>query len=76
MKDPKAPPIWARFYTIKTNRPFMANRDGKKVYELSKVERERRTGYSWYGYWPASLLKKAYPRWRKRWAQLVTGPGS
>src|SRR5262249_53308077 len=48
--DPSAPPMWARFYDIATNRPFMANRNGKKVYRLSDVERERRTGYRWYGY--------------------------
>jgi PelA/Pel-15E family pectate lyase len=64
--DAKAPPIWARFYEIPTNRPFMANRDGKKVYELSKVERERRTGYRWYGYWGRDLLVNDYPAWRAR----------
>ena len=41
VRDAKAPPMWARFYEIGTNRPFMANRDGKKVYKLSEVERER-----------------------------------
>jgi PelA/Pel-15E family pectate lyase len=64
--DPKAPPMWARFYEIPTNRPFMANRDGKKVYKLSEVERERRTGYRWYGYWGKELLEKQYPAWRER----------
>ena len=47
IEDPQAAPIWARFYEIDSNRPFMANRDGKKVYRLADVERERRTGYSW-----------------------------
>ncbi|HEX6276492.1 MAG TPA: pectate lyase [Polyangiaceae bacterium] len=64
--DAKAPPIWARFYEIATNRPFMANRDGKKVYALSEVERERRTGYRWYGYFGRALLEKDYPAWRER----------
>jgi PelA/Pel-15E family pectate lyase len=64
--DPKAPPMWARFYEIGTNRPFMANRDGKKVYKLSDVERERRTGYRWYGYFGRDLLEKDYPAWRER----------
>jgi PelA/Pel-15E family pectate lyase len=64
--DPKAPPMWARFYEIPTNRPFMANRDGKKVYKLSDVERERRTGYRWYGYFGRDLLEKDYPAWRER----------
>ncbi len=64
--DPNAPPMWARFYEIGTNRPFMANRDGKKVYKLSDVERERRTGYRWYGYFGRDLLEKDYPAWRER----------
>lgn len=68
VEDPHAPPLWARFYEIDTNRPFMANRDGKKVYRLSDVERERRTGYSWYGPYAKGLLESDYPAWRKRWA--------
>jgi PelA/Pel-15E family pectate lyase len=64
--DRNAPPIWARFYEIDTNRPFMANRDGSKVYTLAEVERERRTGYGWYNYFPAELLEKDYPAWRTR----------
>ena len=28
--DPKAPPLWARFYEIGTNRPFFCGRDGVK----------------------------------------------
>ncbi len=65
--DANAPAIWARFYEIESNRPFMANRDGVKVFSLAEVQRERRTGYSWYGYYGASdLLNDEYPRWRQR----------
>ena len=63
-----APPIWARFYEPDTNRPFMANRDGKKVFRLADVERERRTGYSWYGHYAMRLLEHDYPLWRNKWA--------
>jgi PelA/Pel-15E family pectate lyase len=62
VQDASAPPIWTRYYELKTNRPFFANRDGKAVYELAEVSRERRTGYAWYGYWPGKLLAK-YPVW-------------
>jgi len=62
--DAKAPPIWARFYEIETNRPFMANRDGKKVFQLADVERERRTGYRWYGAFANELLERELPVWR------------
>lgn len=66
VEDPNAPPIWARFYEIDTNRPFMANRDGKKVYSLAEVEHERRIGYGWYTNAPAALLEKDYPEWKKQ----------
>jgi len=26
---------------------------------------ERRTGYAWYGRWPAELLEKTYPAWKR-----------
>jgi len=61
--DPDAPPVWARYYEIDTNRPFFANRDGIKVYSLADVEQERRIGYAWYGYWPEKILHEDYPRW-------------
>ena len=68
IKDATAPPIWARFYLIGSNRPIFCGRDGKIKYSLAEIEHERRTGYSWYGYGPASLLAKDYPAWQKKWA--------
>lgn len=65
IKDKKAPRIWARFYELDTNRPFMVNRDGKKVYRLEDVEPERRVGYGWYTYAPEAVLR-AYPAWLKK----------
>ncbi len=67
--DSSAPPIWARFYEIDTNRPFMANRDGRKVYRLSEVARERRTGYAWYSNSPERLLQQEFPAWEQKWGQ-------
>ena len=64
--DPDAKPIWARFYDLETNKPFLANRDGKRVAQLSDVDIERRTGYSWYGYWPDNLLSTSYPQWNQK----------
>lgn len=54
-----AKPIWARFYEIGTNKPIFAGRDGVLKYNLSEIEKERRTGYSWYGKWPANYVKYA-----------------
>jgi PelA/Pel-15E family pectate lyase len=63
VEDASAPPLWARFYELETNRPLFCNRDGKPVYSLSEVERERRTGYAWYTSDPTRVLQ-AYPAWR------------
>lgn len=65
VEDAKAPRIWARFYELDTNRPFMANRNGKKVYQLKDVAPERRVGYAWYTYVPEAILQ-AYPAWIKK----------
>ena len=66
--DSLAPPIWTRYYELETNKPLFANRDGKKVYRLSDVSRERRTGYAWYGYWPAKVINVEYPKWLEKLA--------
>ena len=63
--DPEAPPVWARFYEIETNRPFFCGRDGVKKYRLSDIEAERRNGYAWYGSWGRDIAK-AYEDWLKK----------
>lgn len=65
VKDKKAPRIWARFYEMADNTPFMCNRDGIKVYKLSDVKLERRVGYAWYTYAPEELFE-AYDIWSKK----------
>jgi PelA/Pel-15E family pectate lyase len=64
--DPAAPPIWARFYELGTNRPLFLGRDSVFRYDHNEIERERRAGYVYLGDWPATLLAKEYPRWRKK----------
>lgn len=66
VKDPAAPPMWARFYDINDNSVILANRDGNRVDSYDKIARERRTGYSWYGTWPTKLLDTTYPEWLKK----------
>lgn len=66
VQDAAAPPIWTRYYELETDRPFFANRDGKAVYKLADVSRERRTGYAWYGYWPAKMINIEYPKWLEK----------
>lgn len=66
VKDPSAPPLWARFYEIGTNRPIFEGRDNVVRYSVAEIEPERRNGYAWYTDEPAKLLERDYPAWQKR----------
>jgi PelA/Pel-15E family pectate lyase len=65
--DPEAPPMWARFYEIGTNRPIFTGRSAVVHYRYDEIERERRTNYGYYGTWPQKLLDKEYPAWAAKW---------
>lgn len=66
VKDEKAPPLWARTVEPGTDRPIFASRDGRKVYSLAEVDRERRTGSGWYVTTPQRFLEREYPAWCER----------
>lgn len=68
VQDPAAPPLWARFYEIGTNKPIFCGRDGVIKYSLAEIEHERRNGYSWYGEYARELLIRDYPGWQQKWA--------
>lgn len=68
--DSTAPPIWTRYYGLKTHRPLFCNRNSIVVYSLAEVERERRDGYGWYTYAPQKVLDQ-YAEWQRKFA-----PGS
>jgi len=65
VRDPAAPPIWARFYEIGTNRPIFSGRNSVVLYDMAGIEHERRVNYSWYGSWAAPLLDREYPEWKR-----------
>jgi PelA/Pel-15E family pectate lyase len=65
VNDPKAPPIWARFYDLDTKKPYFCGRDGIKKATLAEIEQERRGGYAWYGDWATKLIEKDFPKWIK-----------
>lgn len=69
--DSTAPPIWTRYYELRTHRPMFCNRDSKVVYSLAGVLRERRDGYGWYTYSPQQAID-AYPRWYAHWSGKKT----
>jgi PelA/Pel-15E family pectate lyase len=62
--DPSAPPLWARFYDLDDNSVVLANRDGKRAAVYSDIHPERRSGYAWYGEWPATIINVEYPHWK------------
>ncbi len=64
--DADAPPLWARFYELGTDRPLFLDRDSVPHYDYAEITSERRSGYGYYGSWAASLLEKDYPKWRQR----------
>lgn len=76
VEDAKAPPLWARFYELSTNRPIFSSRCEvpecktdpwfMRRYSLAEIDNERRVGYSWYGNWPAAAIVE-YAAWKKRY---------
>lgn len=58
--------IWARFYDLNTNQPFFAGRESQPKATLAEIENERRTGYAYYGSWPAKLIEVDYPKWKMK----------
>jgi len=66
VSDSLAPPIWTRYYELKTEKPLFSDRNSKFFYSLAEVSRERRSGYGWYTYAPQEVLNK-YPEWQKKW---------
>ena len=66
--DAQAPPLWARFYELGTNRPIFSGRDSVIKYSMAEIEYERRNGYRWYVDRPAKLIDQEYPKWAAKWA--------
>lgn len=62
LKKPGAT-VWARFYEVNTNEPFVSGRDGVKKKDVNEIEYERRAGYGWYGTWPKKLINGQYEAW-------------
>ncbi|MDZ4783555.1 MAG: pectate lyase [Planctomycetia bacterium] len=75
VSDAGAPPMWARFYDIQTNQPIFCSRDGVPRRALADISYERRTGYSWLGYYAASLLDVDLPAWKRRIAASKVSTG-
>jgi PelA/Pel-15E family pectate lyase len=68
--DPQAPPLWARFYELGTDRPLYLDRDSVFHHDFMQVGYERRSGYDYHGTWAVSLLAQDYPAWCARVGHL------
>ena len=66
--DPAAGDMWARFYDLDTELPYVSDRDGIKKSTLEEIGYERRNGYSWYTNSPEKIIKK-YPAWKAKWVK-------
>jgi pectate lyase len=69
--DPEAPPLWARFYEIETNRPFFCDRDGVRKYDYNELDPERTEGYAWYGDWGKDV-QRDFEKWKERWKERLS----
>lgn len=65
IKDADAPPVWARFYEIGTNRPLFSDRTGTIRYDIAEIAKERRYIYTWYGDWGREVLAD-WTQWKKK----------
>lgn len=68
--DPNATPMWARFYTLKDNRPFFCDRDGIMKFSLAEIGYERRNGYSWYNT-SGNKVASASSNWLPQWGTTI-----
>jgi pectinesterase len=68
VNDPKAGDMWARFYDLDTQEPYVCDRDGTKKKTLEEIGYERRNGYSWYTDDPQEVINK-YQDWRVKWVK-------
>ena len=65
VEDETAPPLWARFYHIDTNKAIFPDRDSSVYESLNNLSYERRTGYNYLSDRPASMLYEEYPAWKQ-----------
>lgn len=57
--------LWARYYDLETEEPYVCDRDGVPQPSLEYIGYERRNGYGWYGNQPQDIIDN-YPQWLQR----------
>jgi pectinesterase len=71
IQDPEAGDLWARFYDLETEQPYVCDRDGVKKETLEEISYERRNNYGWYTDAPGDVIDK-YPAWKAKWSKTIT----
>ena len=66
VEDSTAHPIWARYYDLVYNEPYVCDRDGIPRRRLEQIGHERRNGYSWFSD-RASYLFPLYEEWADKY---------
>lgn len=56
-------PIWARFYSLDTEKPVFGDRDKTLHDDMNEISRERRNGYAWFNVEPSSAIK-VFDTWK------------
>lgn len=57
-----AGPIWARFYSLETEKPIFGDRDQTIHDDMNEISLERRNGYGWFNEEPEKAIQ-AYQGW-------------
>lgn len=58
-----AGPLWARFYSLDTEKPIFGDRDKTLHDDMNEISLERRNGYAWFNTAPAVALSD-YQTWK------------
>jgi PelA/Pel-15E family pectate lyase len=55
-------PIWARYYSLESEKPIFGDRDKTIHDDMNEISRERRNGYAWFNEEPAKAIQR-YEEW-------------
>jgi PelA/Pel-15E family pectate lyase len=64
VQQPGSGPLWARYYSLETERPVFGDRDKTIHDDVNDLSRERRNGYAWYNRTPEQAIAM-YDQWTK-----------
>lgn len=57
-----AGPVWARYYSLESEKPIFGDRDQTIHDDMNDISRERRNGYAWFNEQPEKVIQR-YENW-------------